>query len=92
MGRTEKKRPKREWKPIATVPRGEEVIVGFDIATVWIVRSAFWDDGDLWEVQGFDSQGELRGWWSYDNSVGQSKLEGLYEPTYWLMETPAPPE
>lgn len=82
-----------QWHPIATAPKdhSEDIIVGFDMATVWIVRNAFWDEGEMWEGSGFDSQDDARGWWSYDNCVGQVKLEGLYEPTHW-MPLPSSPE
>jgi hypothetical protein len=78
-----------EWKPIATAPRdGREVIVGHDSATVWIVRSASYTRADEW----FPPEPNTPdGWWSYDNSVSQSLLDGLDEPTHWLMETPEPP-
>ncbi|HYF54177.1 MAG TPA: hypothetical protein VEA41_07955, partial [Salinarimonas sp.] len=80
------------WEPIETAPKdGTEIIVGVDIATVWIARNAWWDDGEAWDTQGFDSQAEAAGWWSPTSSVGQQKLAGLYEPTHW-MPMPAPPE
>lgn len=77
------------WQPIETAPKDEtEVIVGVDIADTWIVRAAWyrpketvdylmaampeeWDETDI-------------GWWSYENSVSQEKLEGIYEPTHWI--------
>lgn len=72
------------WLPIETAPRDStEVLVGVEIATVWITRAASWDDGELWEFQGCKSQEDARGWWSYASSVGQDKLEGMYEPTHW---------
>lgn len=80
-----------EWQPIETAPKdGTTVIVGFDIASVWIVRSACWDDGQGWDSTGFDSLDEARGWWSYCNSVSSEKLEGIYEPTHWMPLPPAP--
>lgn len=80
-----------EWQPIETAPRDDEpIIVGMDTATVWIVRSAHWSDGGLWQIEGFDNQDEARGWWSYASSVGQEKLEDIYEPTHW-MPLPEPP-
>ena len=73
-----------KWKPIETAPKdGEEVLVGVDVATVWITRAAAWCNGELWEDQGFSCRDEASGWWSYCNSVGQEKLEGLYQPTHW---------
>jgi len=81
-----------QWQPIATRPPGDhELIVGVDIATVWIVRSAWWDEGDDWQERGYDDQDQARGWWSYKHSVTQEKLEGIYQPTHWLMQTPKPP-
>ena len=80
-----------EWQPIATAPKdGAEVIVGVDIATVWITRGAAWSDGEYWEMQGFAVQDEAIGWWSYCNSVSQERLEGIYAPTHWLL-MPDPP-
>lgn len=80
-----------EWQLIETAPRdGTEVIVGFDIATVWIVRNARWSEGSRWKEIGHESQGEARGWWSPKHSVTQVKLEGIYEPTHWIP-LPTPP-
>lgn len=90
-------KPKNEWQPIETAPKdGTEIIVGWDSATVWITRSAYYDNGmavdiegnpfPLWETQGFSSQAEAEGWWSPDNCVGTCKVE----PTHW-MPLPAPP-
>lgn len=73
------------WKPIQTAPHnGREIIVGVDIADTWIVRSAWWRNGD--ETPDFDETD--RGWWSYKNSVTQEMLEGIYEPTHWLCVVP----
>jgi hypothetical protein len=82
----------RVWRPIESAPRdGTGVIVAVDVATVLIVRNATWDDGDQWDMQGFDSQEEARGWWFNDNSVSQSKMEGYMEPTHWLCVVPGFP-
>lgn len=76
------------WQPIETAPRdGTEVIVGVDIATVWIVRSAAFVYGHEW----CEYPIEKDGWWAYENSISQELLEGMYEPTYW-MPLPNPPE
>jgi hypothetical protein len=78
------------WKPIESAPRdGTEAIVGCDIATVWIVRSARYVKADEWFPPEPDT---TDGWWSYSNSVSQEQLGGIYTPTHWLMETPEPPE
>lgn len=76
------------WREIKDAPLDdEEIIVGWDSATVWITRGAFYCDGADWMHQDFDSQEEARGWWSYRNSVSQEKVE----PTHWLP-MPEPPE
>lgn len=80
------------WQPIETAPKdGTEILLGVDIATVWIVRNGRWDNGEYWEEQGFDSQEEITGWWAYTNSVGQEMLCGIYEPTHWMLMK-EPPE
>lgn len=74
-----------EWKPLTDAQRdGEEWIVGWDSVGVWIVASAWWDQGELWQDQGFGSQDEARGWWSYIHSVTQEQIE----PTHYLCPTP----
>lgn len=84
------------WQPIdGALKDGTEYIVGYDFASIWIVHKAWWstgtvqaDDGSvvlLWEDQGFDSQEDAAGWWSYtNNSFSQSKLEGTSTPTHFL--------
>lgn len=80
-----------KWKPIETAPKdGREVIVGVDVATAWIVRSAAYSDGEHWQMVGAKSREDDRGWWSYENSVSQEKLDGIYEPTHWLCDTDPP--
>lgn len=83
---------KLEWKPIETLPSefkdGREVIVGFDIATVWITRSAWWR---RMEDNPSEFMPDDEGWWSYKNSVTQEKLDDYREPTHWLCETPSSP-
>ncbi len=71
------------WQPIRTAPKdGSEVLVGVDIATVWIVRNARWVDGG----------GHFEeGWWTFKHSVTQEKLQGIYAPTHW-MPMAEPPE
>lgn len=73
------------WQPIETAPRDdEEILVAVCVATVWIVRNAAWADGSLWDMQGFANQAEAAGWWFYENSVSQSKMDGFLEPTHWM--------
>ncbi len=90
------KTPCSAWMSIETAPKdGTEIIVGYDFASVWIVHNAFYDTGviiatdgtevELWKDQGYDSQQEAEGWWSYvKNSVSQHKLDGANEPTHWI--------
>lgn len=76
------------WKPIDTCPKDpdEKYIVGCDIASVWLVRSAFYiseDEADKdWQ----------HGWWSNKHSVTTEHLSGIYEPTHWLCEANEPYE
>lgn len=75
------------WQPIETAPKdGTEILLGVDIATVWIVRNGRWVDADDWVPPAEDG---ISGWWCYTNSVTQELLEGIYEPTHWCpMESP----
>lgn len=84
--KAEAERDAARWQPIETAPRdGTEILVFYQKAGVDFVHIAFWDDGDMWEHQGFASQGEVTGWWSYvENSVSQHKLDGYDEPTHWM--------
>ena len=69
-----------KWLPIETAPRdGTEVIVGFEQATVWIVRSARYVKREDWI-----DEDEEDGWWSYSSSITQDKLDGIETPTHWL--------
>jgi hypothetical protein len=87
---------KVEWRRLKDAPPeildGRDVIVAVDIATVWVVRLAWWRDGEFWEEQKFTSQEEARGWWSYIHSVTQEKLEGMFEPTHYLSGAPKLPD
>jgi len=75
-----------QWKSIETAPKdGTEIIVGFDLATVWIVRSAWYRRV---EDNPFEFDESDVGWWSYKSSVTQEKLDGVYEPTHWLCVVP----
>lgn len=77
-----------EWQLIESAPKdGRNIIVGCDIASVWIVRAAFWSDDD---TRSKDEEPPEPGWWSYKNSVTQELLEGIYEPTHWIA-MPYPP-
>lgn len=77
-----------DWQDISTAPKdGTEIIVGVDVATVWIVRSARYVRADEWYPSEPD---DVDGWWSYINSVSQEQLVGIYEPTHWMPQ-PAPP-
>jgi len=73
-----------KWKSIDTAPNdGREVLVGVEVAGVWITRGAFYDDGSMFDVVGSKRIEDAIGWWSYENSVSQERLEGIYEPTHW---------
>jgi hypothetical protein len=81
-----------EWQPISTAPKdGEDIIVGFDIADVWIVHVAWWRSED--ETLGaLPVASDDVGWWSYvRGSVSQEKLDGYREPTHWI-ELPTLPQ
>ena len=68
------------WMPIETAPRdGSDVIVGYEVASTWIVRSAWWRDEDEDE-----DDGDPAGWWSYRSSVTQEMLDDDRQPTHWL--------
>jgi hypothetical protein len=74
------------WRPIETAPRnGDDILVYYEFAETPIAHIAFWDDGEFWKDQKFDSQEEARGWWSYvRGSVTQEKLDGGRMPTHWM--------
>jgi len=73
-----------KWKQITDEVLNDEArLVRVVVASVSIVREASWDDGERYMDAGFDSIDEARGWWSYENSVSQQKLEGIFEPTHW---------
>lgn len=74
-----------KWQPIESAPKKDavEVLVGVEIAGVWITRGAYWDDGNIWDLQGCKCKEDAIGWWSFENSVSQERLEGIYEPTHW---------
>lgn len=85
-----------EWKRIETLPPefkdGREIIVGCDVATVWVTHSAWWSDGDNWEACGFDRREDMVGWWWSRHSVTDELLDDFLTPTHWLCETPTPPK
>lgn len=79
-----------EWKPIKTAPKdGTEIILGWDSASVWIVRNGWWCDG-FDQFEGVYIEDDC-GWWAYRHSVTQEKLEGYDSPTHW-MPLPEPPQ
>jgi len=82
------------WQMIETAPKdGRLLIVGWDSASVWIVRAAWWrspEDVEQMRACGSDASADDVGWWSYIHSVTQEKLEGSSEPTHWLAMPPAP--
>ena len=80
------------WQAITDEQKdGDDWIVGYDIATAWIVRSAWWSDGSLYDHHGYDTPEEDRGWWSYKNGNTQEKLEGFETPTHFLCRANRPP-
>jgi hypothetical protein len=84
-----------EWQPIDTAPRdGTTVIVGWDSATVWIVRAAWWrskEDIEQMAMGGcLDADDADIGWWSYIHSVTQEMLDDYRAPTHWLPMPPPP--
>lgn len=80
-----------DWRDMGDAPKdGTEIIVLIDSATVPIVRSAWWRDGN----GGYDENDRIEfgipfderevGWWSYRHSVTQEKLEGYDLPIAWM--------
>lgn len=70
------------WQPIELAPKdGTEVIVGVDVASVWIARNARFVRAEEWMHR---EPEDTDGWWAYKNSVSQEQLEGIYEPTHFL--------
>ena len=82
-----------KWQPIETAPQNEEVLTLVVQASVPIVRNAYWNDGEMWECQQFESRDGLTGWWSPTSSCGSEKLVGIFAPTHWapLPAAPAAP-
>jgi len=85
------------WQPIETAPKDRtDVLVLLNCAGVAVVHIAFWRSREEWELSGqycggWDSLEDWEGWWSYtENSVGQSKLDGLWFPTHWMPLPPLP--
>ena len=75
------------WKPIDTMVdelKSKPVIVGYFHMGVWVIRSAWWSNGDDWEAGNFESRDAAAGWWSVETAAVQDKVE----PTHWLMPTP----
>lgn len=74
-----------EWRSIESAPRdSEDIIVYVDVATIPIVRCAYWSDGEEWSVSGFDSQEQASGWWAHTSSCGAEKMDDIYYPTHWM--------
>ena len=83
-----------EWIPVTErlPPHMELVVTYVEVATVPIVRGAYFDDGRDAGLACPDFTAEqLRGWWHDRNSVGTEKLEGCFEPTHWMPLPPLPP-
>lgn len=80
-----------KWQPIESAPKdGTEILLGKDIASVWIVRNGRWVNWRDWCPAPTEPGEQVDGWWCYRNSVAQEMLEGIYEPTHW-MPLPEPP-
>ena len=73
------------WQPISTAPKdGEDIIVGFDFAGVWIVHVAWWRCKDE-TLTALPYAIDDVGWWSYvRGSVCQEMLDGGRAPTHWM--------
>lgn len=84
------------WQPIETAPMdGTDVLVLFNIASVWVAHIAFYRGEAEWQESGqycWDAPLEdWLGWWSYTRgSVSQEKLDEYRTPTHW-MPLPDPP-
>lgn len=87
-----------DWRPIpdtvdtSVAPfNGDDVLIWADSACTNIVRLAWWRDYEQDDLALLgDWTPEDTGWWSYQHSVTQEKLDYL-KPTYWApFEQPAP--
>jgi hypothetical protein len=72
------------WQPIETAPLdGTEVLTAACAAGVLIVRNARWVKAEEWLDGDAAEDGDIDGWWAYQNSVSQEMLEGNLAPKYW---------
>jgi hypothetical protein len=83
------------WRSIASAPKdGTNILVHLEVASQPVVHIAWYRSKDEWEESGkycggWDTLEEWEGWWSYtEGSISQSKLDGHYEPKYWMPYEP----
>jgi hypothetical protein len=80
----------RAWRPIETAPKdGTDIIVGFDVATQWVIHMAYWSGPENSDWQDMVDLGSCTdediGWWSYvRGSVSRELLNGHRTPTHWI--------
>lgn len=81
----EVKRAVSPWYTIDSAPKdGSEILVLILTPVMALIRNAYFDNGDLWDIADFESREHLRGWWSPTSSCGDEKLTGFFAPNYWM--------
>ena len=84
---------KRRWVPVGErLPEPfSDVLVFSCVATVNVIKGAYYDDGSQAGLGNDFTADYLRGWWHERNSVGTVKLDGCMTPTHW-QPLPTGPE